>query len=72
MKSLKNAILWAMTSVMVGVFFLSLASVDSPSWYPFIGLLISGAYIVMFCYANGMFEVGYEDDEEEDDEDVRY
>lgn len=70
MRKLKNAILWAITSVMVGVFFLSIASVDSPSWYPFIGVCVSGAYIVMFCYANGMFEVGYEDDEE-DDEDVR-
>jgi hypothetical protein len=68
-RTLKNAILMSVTAVMLAIFFLSIASVDSSSWIPFVLLCLSGGYIVIFAYANGFFE--WLEYEKEDDEDVR-
>lgn len=50
--SMRNAILLSSTAVMVAVFFVCIAAVDSPSRLPLVGLLISGAWIVLFAMAN--------------------
>ena len=50
--SLRNAILMVTTAVMFAVFFVCIASVDSPSRLPLVGLLISGAWIALFAVAN--------------------
>ncbi len=57
-----NAIVLSTTSVMVAVFFFCMAAVDSQSWLPFVGLVISVVWIALFAAANGYMDL-YEPEE---------
>lgn len=48
----KNTILRTITYFCGLLFILSVACLDSESILPFIGCLVSGAWIVLFTYAN--------------------
>ena len=66
MYKVKNAILISISTVMGALFMFSLASLDSPSYYPILWLLISGMWLMAFAAANGVMEIEYEVDFEND------
>ena len=49
----KRYILNTITAVMVLVFFLSVAAIDSESWLPFVTLFVSLGWIWLVAWANG-------------------
>ena len=50
---LKKYIINTITAVMVLVFFLSVAAIDSESWIPFVTLFVSLGWIWLVAWANG-------------------
>lgn len=66
MYKVKNAILISISVVMGALFMFSLASLDSPSLFPILGMLISGMWLLAFAAANGAMDIQYEVDFEKD------
>lgn len=64
MRRIKNVVVMSITAVMIGVFFFSIAAIDSESWIPFVLLIVSLMWIVAFAAANGYLEISYGEDEE--------
>ncbi len=63
---IKNVILLAITGAMIALAMFSIASIASCHWIPFVGLFISGTWLVLFAKANGWLDVDVEG--EADDE----
>lgn len=57
MYKVKNALLLTITVLMGAIFMFSITSLDSPSFYPILGMLISGMWLLAFAAANGALEI---------------
>ncbi len=64
-RKIRNYILKTFTLIMGIVFMLSICSLDSDSWIPFVAIAISGGWLWLYAWANGYV---YNDDEEGDEE----
>ena len=62
MYKVKNVILISVSVAMGALFMFSLASLDSTSLYPILGMLISGMWLLAFAAANGAMDIEYEVD----------
>ena len=66
MRRIKNVVLLSITAVMIGVFFFSIAAIDSESWIPYVLLIVSSMWNVAFAAVNGFLDISYREDEQDE------
>ena len=65
MRKIKNTVLISITVVMIAMFFLSVAAIDSESLLPFVLLIMSFGWLAAFATANGWLDITIGEEEED-------